>query len=313
MIQVAAAGLDIFDTWCREGASSISSLFAKQLGYECSGNIVAIGSKVSKFKEGDEVCAILGCGGGYAEFVVVPESHALLIPSGVPLVLAAALPLASHLTFYTLSNLTDITADKSVLIHEAAGGVGTVALQYAKHVGCEVFAVVGTEQELQVCQKLGATFSINYKIQDFCERVKAETGEKGVDIVLDLSGRDNFQKNLYCLARDGSLVTTGHHVKSQVDVDLSILMEKNISVIGGNFHILGFPGRMPIQSDVAAQFWPLIEAGHIKPIIGKIFNFSEAQEAHRALEEKRYPGKMLLIPGEATLEKEKIQVPVAAI
>ncbi|XP_075501796.1 uncharacterized protein LOC142539914 isoform X2 [Primulina tabacum] len=113
--------------------------------------------------------------GEYAEFVAVEEFRVLPIPSGVSLVDAAALPLASQLTVYALSKLTNVTAGKRVLMHGAASGIGTIALQYAKHVVCQVFAVA---EELHLCKKLGAEVCINYKEQDFCKRAKAETGEK---------------------------------------------------------------------------------------------------------------------------------------
>ncbi|XP_075501785.1 uncharacterized protein LOC142539914 isoform X1 [Primulina tabacum] len=116
--------------------------------------------------------------GEYAEFVAVEEFRVLPIPSGVSLVDAAALPLASQLTVYALSKLTNVTAGKRVLMHGAASGIGTIALQYAKHVVCQVFAVAEKEEELHLCKKLGAEVCINYKEQDFCKRAKAETGEK---------------------------------------------------------------------------------------------------------------------------------------
>ncbi|XP_073041479.1 uncharacterized protein [Primulina eburnea] len=236
-------------------------------------------------------------GGGYAEFVAVEEFRVLPIPSGVSLVDAAALPLASQLTVYALSMLTNATAGKRVLMHGAASGIGTIALQYAKHVGCQVFAV---SEELHLCKKLGAEVCINYKEQDFCKRAKAETGEKGVDIILDLSGRDHFQKNLDCLATGGSLVIFGQKLGSRVNVDLSVIVEKDINVVGGDLHnrgLLAYEETKLHLLDVVAKIWPLIEAGHIQPIIGKIFSFSEAGEAHRALEKCSIPGKLLLVPG----------------
>ncbi|XP_073036767.1 uncharacterized protein [Primulina eburnea] len=143
MIKVAAIGLNIYDTWRRQGIPIYFYDRSPFLGYVCSGKVVDVGSAVSDFNEGDEVCAILDGGGGYAEFVVVPQAHVMRIPSRVSLTYAVALPQASCLTFYTLSILTKIIPGKIIMIHGAGGDIGIMALQYAKHVGCEVFAAAG--------------------------------------------------------------------------------------------------------------------------------------------------------------------------
>ncbi|XP_073147316.1 uncharacterized protein [Henckelia pumila] len=289
MIQVAAVGLNVFDTWIRQGIPLYRGGSSSYLGYECSGKVVAVGSDVVEFKEGDEVCTFLESGGAYAEFVMVSISVVLRIPSKVSLVEAAALPKASQLTYFALSMLTNVKLGDTVMIHETADGIDIIAIQYVKHIGCEVFAVAGTEEKLRYCKMLGADVCINYKKEDFCKRVKAETGEKGMDIILDVSGIENLQKNMGCLARGGSLVISGFKIGSQVDLDIFSLMKKDISIID-------CVGMRRLWSNVAAKIWPLIEAGHIKPIIGKIFTFNEAAEGHRALEEGSIPGKLLLVP-----------------
>ncbi|XP_075499920.1 uncharacterized protein LOC142538489 [Primulina tabacum] len=241
--------------------------FREGIGCECSGKVTVVGSDTCEFEEGDEVCASLHFGGAYAEFVVVHERDVLRIPSGVSLVQAAVLPEASR-------------------IHDIAGGTDFIAIQYVKHIGCKVFALAGTKKKLRICQRLGAEVCINYRKEDVCKRVKAETGEKGVDIILDVCGRDHFQKNMDCLAKGGSLVISGHEIGSRMDIDLSFLMKKGISIIGADVRSIDLFERRRLWSDVAATLWPLIEDGHIKPIIGKIFSFDEAAEAHRALEEQ---------------------------
>ncbi|XP_073143679.1 uncharacterized protein [Henckelia pumila] len=298
MIQVEAIGLNICDTWLRQGDPFNLYGYHACIGYECSGKVTAVGSYACKFKEGDEVCASLEYGGAYAEFVVVPADFVLRIPSGVSLVRAAALPEASRFTVFALSALKNVTFGNTILIHDTAGGIDFIAIQYVKHIGCKVFAVAGTEEKLRICQRLGADVCINYKKEDFCKRVKAETGEKGVDIILDASGRDYFQNNMDCLAEGGSVVISGHKIGSRVDVDLSFLVKKGISIIGADVANISYLEREQIWYDVAAKFWPLIEDGHIEPIIGKIFSFTEVAEAHTALEEGCIPGKLLLVPKE---------------
>ncbi|XP_073015537.1 uncharacterized protein [Primulina eburnea] len=276
VIQVAAAGLNLYDSLDRQRISYPYTRISK-LGFECSGRVVAVGFYASKkFKVGDEVCAILQGGGGCAEFIAIPHSHALRIPPGVTLAQAAALPLASCLTLYAFSMWTTIASGKTILIHWDAGGIDTIAIQYAKHVlRCDVIAVAGMEENLQLCKMLGAEVCINYKKQDFCKCVKSVTGERGVDFILDGSGGAHFQKNIDCLAVGGSLIILGSNSKSWANIDLSVLMHKDINVI--------------------AKIWPKIESGHIKPIIGKEFSFSEATEAYKALVARRIAGKILLV------------------
>lgn len=295
MIQVAAAGLNFYDTWHRQHIPFYPYRFISNLGYECSGKVVAVGEFVSNFKEGDEVCVILEGGGGCAEFIAVPQFHVLPIPYGVSLIAAAALPQASCLTLYALSMLTNIAPGKTILIHGDAGGIDIIAIQYAKYVGSEVIAVAGMEEKLQLYKMLGAEVCINYKKQDLCKCVKTETGEKGVDVILDTSGRADFQKNLDCLAIGGSLVVLGSNSGSPTNIDLSVLMHKNINVLGGDLRHLFYANVESIFSDAAAKIWPLIENGHIKPVIGREFSFSEATEAYRALEEHSIAGKILLV------------------
>ncbi|XP_073274547.1 uncharacterized protein [Primulina huaijiensis] len=293
IIQVAAAGLNVHDTWIRQGTLVYRFRSSSCLGYECSGKVVAVGSGVTEFK----VCAFLGNdGGAYAEFVRVSLSHVLRIPSRVSLVEAAALPKASQLTYFALSVLTNVTLGDTVLIHETAAAIDVIAIQYVKHIGCEVFAVAGTEEKLRYCKMLGADVCINYRKEDFCKCAKAETGGKGVNIILDVSGRDNFQKNMDCLARGGSLVISGFKTGSLLELDLSSLMKKDISVIGADIRNLNDIRMSQLWSDVAEKIWPLIENGRIKPIIGKIFTFAEAAEAHKAFEECSIFGKLLLVP-----------------
>ncbi|XP_075494202.1 uncharacterized protein LOC142531815 [Primulina tabacum] len=184
MVKVVATGVNIHDVLYRRNAIFPRFALNAYLGDECSGIIVAVGSRVSNFKEGDEVCAILANGGGYAEFVAIPASQVVKIPSGVSLMVAATLPLATCLSFYGLSILTKVTPGKIVLIHGVADGIGIIALQYAKNLGCKVFAVAETEENLRLYETLGSEVCINYEKEDCCKRVKAETKEKGMIFLL---------------------------------------------------------------------------------------------------------------------------------
>ncbi|XP_073145719.1 uncharacterized protein [Henckelia pumila] len=298
MIQVEAAGLSFYDTLDLDFVGFHCEYKPlSDLGFECSGKVVAVGSYVRDFKVGDEVCVILQGGGGCAEFITVYANHALRIPRKITLSEAAALPVASCLTFYALSMLTNIAPGKTILIHGDAGGMDIIAIQYAKYVlRCEVIAVAGMEEKLLLYKMLGAEVCINYKEQDFYKSVRAETGERGVDIILDASGSAHFQKNLDCLAQGGSLVILGCNSGSRVKIDLSVLMHKDVKVIGGDLRYQFPTDLVSIFSKAAAKIWPLIESEHIKPKIGKTFSFAEATEAFIALEDCSIAGNILLVP-----------------
>ncbi|XP_073298125.1 uncharacterized protein [Primulina huaijiensis] len=154
------------------------------------------------------------------------------------------------------------------------------------------------EEKLLLCKMLGADVCINYKKQDFPERVNAETGGKGVDIIVDVNGRDYFRRNVDCLAIDGSLVSLGAKSGRCADIEISVLGAKDIRVVGGGGELLRLTSERLgwLLSNVAVRFWPLIEAGSVRPIIGAIFSFSQAAEAHRALEESVFQANYYWFP-----------------
>ncbi|XP_073148397.1 uncharacterized protein [Henckelia pumila] len=151
---------------------------------------------------------------------------------------------------------------------------------------------LGTEEKFLFCKMLGADVCINYKKQNFPERVRAETGGKGVDIIVDLSGGDYFQQNVDCLATGGSLVNLGFKGVFDFDIEISVLGAKDISVVGNEERL-----KCNLSAAVV-KLWPIIEAGYVRPIIGRVLSFSQVAEAHRALEDFRFPGKLLLAPQE---------------
>ncbi|KAG8377253.1 hypothetical protein BUALT_Bualt08G0009000 [Buddleja alternifolia] len=298
LIKVAAVGIDTDDLLRLSFITyKLTTDTSPYLGFECSGEVIAIGSKVFTCKIGDKVCAYLQGGGGYAEVVAVRAALVMVVPFGIPLTHAASLPQTACLTLWCLKHLRKITSDQSILIHGGAGGVGSFVIQYAKYMGCDVFATEGNKEKLQLCQELGAKVCINYKTEDFCKRVKAETKGKGVNIILDLVGRDYIEKNFDCLAIGGALIVIGYETGSNTIFDLQKLYQKKISVLGAWTQRLSNEKIEQLLIEAQNDVWPLISRGHITPIIGKAFKFSEAVNAHRAKEKYVFPGKILLVPG----------------
>ncbi|GFQ03766.1 quinone oxidoreductase pig3 [Phtheirospermum japonicum] len=190
---------------------------------------------------------------------------------------------------------------------EVEGGLGSIAIQYAKYIGCDVFATAGNNEKIKLCERLGAKLCINYTKEDFCERVKLETQGKGVDIILDCVGKSYLEKNVDCLSIGGSLIITGtmvfypmitskDEVDTMFDIDLRIIDQKKISILGAS--LLCVPDEVIVNMLAKAVdiVWPLVSKGDIEPVIGKVFNFSEATDALIAMVGFRFPGKVLLVP-----------------
>ncbi|CAI5959292.1 unnamed protein product [Closterium sp. NIES-64] len=214
----------------KRGASPI-------LGLECSGTVESVGSHVTRWKVGDQVCALLA-GGGYAEYVAVPESQILPVPVGVPLVDAAALPEAACTVWSTVFMMAKLQPGESFLVHGGSSGIGTFAIQLVKLLGSRVFCTAGSTEKLNRCRQLGADVTINYRKEDFLTCVKEETGGKGVNVILDNMGASYLEKNLSCLVEDGRMIVIGLQGGRIGSVDLGRMLMKRLSLHCKDLHMV---------------------------------------------------------------------------
>ncbi|URD99403.1 Quinone oxidoreductase [Musa troglodytarum] len=198
---------------------------------------------------------------------------------------------------------TVLTVGKSVAlwkvgdqVHGGSSGIGTFAIQIAKHLGIRVFVTAGSEEKLAACKNLGADVCINYKTEDFVARVKEETGGKGVDVILDNVGGPYLQKNLDSLGMDGRLFIIGFMGGAATEVNLSCLLARRLTVQAAGLRNRSLENKAKIVAEVKKHVWPAIAAGKVKPIVYKAFPLSEAAEAHRLMEGSSHVGKILLIP-----------------
>lgn len=295
LIEVAATALNRADTLQRKGAYPPPKGASSYPGLECSGTVAAVGRSVSRWKIGDQVCALL-TGGGYAEKVAVPAGQVLPVPEGVSLIEAASFPEVACTVWSTVFMVSRLSPGESFLIHGGSSGIGTFAIQIAKHLGVKVFVTAGSEEKLDACKKFGADVGINYKTEDFVARVKEETGGKGVDVILDNVGGPYLMRNLDSLNIDGRLFIIGCMGGRVAEVDLSALLAKRLTV-----QAAGLRGRSPenkaeIVEEVKKHVWPAIAAGKVKPVIYKSLPLTEAAEGHRLMESSVHVGKILLIP-----------------
>lgn len=266
------------------------------MGLEVSGRIAELGDGVTAWAVGQPVCALLA-GGGYAERVAVPARQVMPLPDGVGVQEAAALPEVSCTVWSNLVMTAELSPGHVVLLHGGASGIGTHAIQVAHALGCRVAVTAGSAEKLAVCVELGADVPINYRDEDFVERIKAETDGAGADVILDIMGAAYLDRNVDALAADGRLVIIGFQGGVKAELNLGKLLSKRAGVIATALRsrpVDGPSGKAAIVEQVVANVWPMIADGRVRPIIGAELPIQEVAEAHRLLSSGEVHGKVLL-------------------
>jgi len=292
LIKVFAAGLNHADMAQGAGRYPPPPGAPDTLGMEASGEIVEVGAGVTTHKVGDKVCALMA-GGGYAEFAVASEKCLLPVPKGVSVIDAAALP-EVHFTVWT--NLMDsarLKPGETVLIHGGTSGIGTAAIQLCFARGHKVFSTAATAEKCAVIERLGG-HPINYKEQDFVEVVKKLTGDKGVDVILDMVGGDYIQRNMSAAAIWGRIVNIAYMSGMQASVNFAPMLMKRLSLLATTLRGRSNAEKGAIRDALLKDVWPLIDAGKIKPIVDQTFPLADAQKAHARMASSGHIGKILL-------------------
>lgn len=292
-IKVEAAGVNFADIMQRRGLYPGGPEPPFTPGLEAAGTIDMVGEGVDR-EEGERVVAAIEYD-GYAEYVVADEESLFTVPESMSMEEAAAIPVQFLTAHSVLHEWGGLEEGERVLVHAAAGGVGTAAVQLADVAGAVVFGTASTPEKLELAERLGADHTINYTEEDFADRINELTGGDGVDLVLDGVGGDAFESSFECLAHFGRVVTYG--------VASSEVPQFNTpNIFFGNYSVIGFhlgqamqhdPGRiMPAIQGVSE----LLEEGEIEAIVNHSFDLEEAGEAHRSVEERETTGKVVLIP-----------------
>jgi len=292
LIHVAAAGVNRPDVIQRSGNYPAPKGASPILGLEVAGKVVQIGVKVSTWKVGDTVCALTN-GGGYAEYVAVPEGQCLIIPDGLSMIEAAALPETNFTVWSNVFDRAQLSAGESFLVHGGSSGIGTTAIQLAKVMGARVFTTAGSEDKCNVCRKLGAELAINYHHDDFLEQLKESTEGKGVDVILDMVGGDYIQKNLKLAALEGRIVNIAYLQGPVAKVNFLPVMLKRLTVTGSTLRPQSAQTKQGIAQALQEKIWPFYANQTIKPVIAEVFPLSKATEAHRLMESNQHIGKIV--------------------
>ena len=290
LIKVAAAGVNRPDVLQRMGLYAVPPDASDLPGLEIAGEVVSGGKT---FRAGDKVCALTH-GGGYAEYCVVPEVQALPVPKGLSPIEAASLPETFFTVWSNVYERAGLKPGESLLVQGGSSGIGVTAIQMAKATGNRVFATAGSDDKVAACVRLGAEKAFNYKTQDWAAELKAATGGKGVNVILDMVGGDYVPKELKCLADDGRLVFIAFLRGPKTELDINELMRRRLTISGSTLRPRPVEFKGYIAKNLRDKIWPLVEAGKIKPEIYKTFKLEEASEAHRLMETSQHIGKIVL-------------------
>ena len=290
LIKVAAAGVNGPDMMQRKGLYPAPAGASDLLGLEVSGEIVALGSGVARWKTGDKVAALTN-GGGYAEYCAVEAQHCLPIPAGISLRDAGSLPE----TFFTVwSNVfmgAALKSGETLLVHGGAGGIGATAIQLAKAFGVKVLATDSPAARCDFARSLGADRVIDYREEDYVEIVR-EAG--GANVILDIVGGPNIEKNFKAANHDARIIQLAFGAGSKVEINMMPVMLKRLSYTGSTLRTRPPAYKNEIARQLEEKVWPLIAAGTIKPMVNAVFPLAQAAQAHALMESSTHIGKILL-------------------
>jgi putative PIG3 family NAD(P)H quinone oxidoreductase len=294
LLDVAASAVNRPDLLQRRGHYPPPPGAPSYPGLECSGTIAVVGTGVTGWTVGQRVCALLG-GGGYAEQVTAPAGQLLPVPAGMSLLEAAALPEVTCTVWSLVFDRGRLLPGEVLLVHGGTSGVGTMAVQLAHRHGATIAVTARSPEKLAVCASLGAHILVNYREEDFVERVRALTSGHGADVILDNMGATYLGRNIEVLATNGRLVTIGLQGGRKAELDMGMLLAKRGAVIATTLRARPSTEKAAIIAAVREHVWPLIESGDVRPVIHSRRPLADAAAAHREMEASSHIGKMLLV------------------
>lgn len=293
LVDVHATALNRADLGQRAGRYPPPPGAPDILGLEMAGRVRETAPDVDGWLPGDEVMALLP-GGGYAEMVSVPAPLLMPVPSGLGLQAAAGIPEVFLTAFSALFLEGRVESGETVLLHGGASGVGTAAIQMAKRAGCTVFVTAGSNEKIEACLGLGADQAVNYREEDFEERMRVATGGGGVDMILDIVGKDYFERNLRLLRTLGRIVFIATLSGSKVEVDIMDLARRRLQLIGATLRARPLEEKVALTRAFQERFGPDLESGAIRPVIDRVLPIERVEEAHEYMRANRNIGKIVL-------------------
>ncbi len=296
LIRVAAAGVNRPDVMQRKGAYPPPPGAPSIFGLEVSGTVVALGEGVHQLMVGQPVCALVA-GGGYADYVTAPAGQCLPVPELLSMEEAAAMPETLFTVWTNLFERAYASEGDTVLVHGGTSGIGTMAISLCNIFGITIIVTAGSDEKVAAAKALGADHAINYKTEDFVERVKEITGGAGCAAVLDMVGGDYVARNLKCLAPDGRHVSIAVQGGAKATIPIFEVMMKRLTLTGSTLRARDNAFKAMVADELARNVWPHVEAGRLKPVMDKAFPLEQAADAHRRMEAGDHVGKIVLTMG----------------
>jgi NADPH2:quinone reductase len=288
-----ACGLNFIDTYQRSGLYPLT--MPSGLGLEGAGVVEAVGPGVADFKPGDRVAYCSAPNGAYATYRNYPAERLIKIPDTVDFDTAAGMMLQGMTVEFLVRRTYPVKAGDFVLFHAAAGGVGTIAMQWLSSLGAVVIGTAGSPEKCAIAKSLGATHVINYRSEDWVKRVKEITDGKGVHVVYDGVGKDTFLPSLDCLRMRGTMVTFGNASGPAPEIQPLLLSQKGSLFLTRPtlFHYIA--SRADLELSASALF-DVVNRGVVKIQIGHRYPLKDAAQAHRDLQARKTTGATILIP-----------------
>ena len=289
VIRVEAAGVNRPDVLQRAGAYPAPADASPLPGLEAAGHVAQVGEGVSRWKQGDAVCALLP-GGGYAQFAACDARHALPVPDGLSMTEAAGVPETVFTVWHNVFQRGALREGETLLVHGGTSGIGTTAIQLAKARGAKVVATAGSSDKCERCLELGADLAIDYKSNDFVAAVK-EFG--GADVILDMVGGDYLARNIASARPDGRIVMIAFLGGAESTTNMAPVMMKRLTLTGSTLRARSCVFKAALASEVEKEVWPLVPDS-FRPVMDETFALERAADAHRRMETSAHVGKIVL-------------------
>src|SRR5690625_811818 len=292
LIKVAAAGVNRPDVAQRTGAYPPPPGASDLPGLEVAGEIVAGDATAGGFNIGDKVCALTP-GGGYSEYCAVDARHCLPIPSAYSMVEAAGLPETFFTAWSNVLHRGALSQGESLLLHAGASVIGSTAIPLTRALGNTVYGTAGSDERVAAINELGA-IGINYRSHKFEEFIRADTNNRGVDVILDMVAGDYIERDIRCLADDGRIVVIALLGGRYGKIDCAHLMSRRLTITGSTLRPRDNDFKAEVAQNLQKHAWPLIEEGKVKPIIHATFPLQEAEQAHAMMDAGEQIGKIIM-------------------
>ncbi|WP_079638308.1 NAD(P)H-quinone oxidoreductase [Sphingopyxis flava] len=293
LIRVSAAGVNRPDVLQRMGYYPPPPGASDLPGLEVAGTVVAIGPGGDPEHLGQAVCALVA-GGGYAEYCVAPAGSCLPVPKGYSMAEAAALPETMFTVWHNLFERAWVKEGDMVLVHGGTSGIGTTAIGLCRLFDIRVIVTCGSAKKCEAARALGADLAVDYSSEDYVAAVKAFTGGRGVDAVLDMVGGDYVPRNLAALAEDGRHVSIAFQRGAKAEIDMSDVMRRRLTLTGSTLRARSAEFKAALADEIHRAVWPLLCEGAWRPAMDEVFPLAEAAAAHARMQAGAHVGKIVL-------------------